>query len=204
MNQSPTGTQLPNGVQSPTETPASGKPLRLSEFPTPFGEPMDQPDTELCEKFRDLCELRERLRDLDENGVESPTENPASGKTLRLSEFRTPFGEPMHQPDAELCERFRDLRERLRDLDENGVQSTTQNLASGDALRLSEFQTPLGKSMDQLDAEMWEGFRELCEIRDRVRDLYERLEKSDEEQNLRKVLLRARWNAGEQIGENDK
>lgn len=113
----------------------------------------------------------------------------------------------MDKFDAKLSERFRALSEickKLHDLDENGVQSPTENQASGETLRLSEFRTPLGKSMDQLDAEMWEGFRELCEIRDRVRDLYERLEKSDEERKLRKVLLRSRQNAGEQIGENDK
>ena len=62
---------------------------------------MDQFDAALCERFRALSEICERLHDLDENGVQSPTENPASGEGLRLSEIRTPLGEPMDQLDAE-------------------------------------------------------------------------------------------------------
>lgn len=46
MNQVPIGTQLPNGVQSPTEDRASFETLSLFDFRTPLGEPMDEIDAE--------------------------------------------------------------------------------------------------------------------------------------------------------------
>lgn len=44
MDQAPMRTRLSNGVQSPTENPASFETLYLFDFRTPLGEPIDDID----------------------------------------------------------------------------------------------------------------------------------------------------------------